>query len=569
VLVVEGLRKAFGPVTALDGFDLTVRSGEVVGLIGHNGSGKTTFARVVAGLVRPDAGRVRIGGADSPDRRGLVGFAPQEPALYPTATVRENLRVFGGLAGLRGAALRREIDAVAPALDLAGVLDRRVATLSGGQFRRVQAATALLHRPPVLLLDEPTVGVDPPTRAALLRLVRERAASGTAVCYTTHYLPELDELGATLAVAARGRIVARGTRADLLAGLPGELRVRFAGPAPARLAEGHPDRRVEGGELRVCCADPAGALAGLLRDADSAADLSTVDVRHPSLDDLYHRLAVEVPPPAETAPAPLPVRVAVAGRGGALRQVAVLCRHNATLLARDPHHLVAYVVMPMVLMTVLRPLYTAALDRLGTAPGGEGSIQAAAGMTVMFSLLALNIVGSAVLAERTWHTLDRLRTTPATAAEVLAGKALPLLVVLLGQQAVLLGFAAVTAGLRVTGPVWLVALAGTAWALCVLACGTALATVARTQGQLATVCDVGSLVATCLGGALVPLAALPEWVRHAAPASFGYWGMGAFQAALRGEVAGTAWAAAVLLTVAIAAGTVAYTRITRGLAATA
>jgi ABC-2 type transport system ATP-binding protein len=225
MLEAASLVKRFGSTVALDGFDLTVAPGEIAGLVGHNGAGKTTFARIIAGLVRPESGTARIAGIDSSHGaarvRPLLGLAPQELALYPTATARENLFLFAGLYGIRRRDARPLITGLADALVLADVLDRRVRDLSGGQQRRVQAATAMLHRPPVLLLDEPTVGADPVTRDALLAAVRAAAADGAAVVYTTHYLPELDSLGATLAVADHGRIVARGSRAELLAGVPG------------------------------------------------------------------------------------------------------------------------------------------------------------------------------------------------------------------------------------------------------------------------------------------------------------------------------------------------------------
>lgn len=275
MLVAEGLRKRYGSIAALDGFDLTVQPGEIAGLVGHNGAGKTTFAGVVAGLVRPDAGRVLVDGADVSTRPGharqRLGLAPQEIALYQSATVRQNLRLFGGLAGLRGRGLRTAIDETAEALALTGLLDRAVGLLSGGQQRRAQAATALLHRPPVLVLDEPTVGADPSARQALLRVVRDRAADGSAVCYATHYLPELDDLDATVAVAARGRVIARGTRQALLAGLPGELRVTLTG----------------GTEHTVRTVDPSQALADLVARGHQVL---AVDIRRPSLDDLYHAL---------------------------------------------------------------------------------------------------------------------------------------------------------------------------------------------------------------------------------------------------------------------------------------
>jgi len=225
LLEATGLVKRFGRTVALDGFDLTVAAGEIVGLVGHNGAGKSTFARITAGLVTPDAGAVLIDGLDvgraAARVRPILGLAPQELALYPTATARENLFAFAGLYGLRRAEARRRIGPLTDALALGDVLDRRVRDLSGGQQRRLQAATAMVHRPRVLLLDEPTVGADPITRDALLAVVRDTADDGTAVVYTTHYLPELDTLDATVAVADHGRVVARGSRAELLATVPG------------------------------------------------------------------------------------------------------------------------------------------------------------------------------------------------------------------------------------------------------------------------------------------------------------------------------------------------------------
>jgi ABC-2 type transport system ATP-binding protein len=302
MLVAQGLEKRYGACRALDGFDLDVESGEIVGLIGHNGAGKTTFVEVVTGLVRPDAGRVSVGGIDvRRDPRGarrLLGVAPQELALYVSATAADNLRLFAALAGLRGGALRRAVGQVAEELALTDVLGQRIGLLSGGQRRRTQAAAALLGDAPLLLLDEPTVGADPETRAALLAAVRARAERGAAVVYTTHYLPELADLGATLAVARSGRIIARGSQQSLIAGLPGELRLRFAdghpGPADglALPAAVRARARAVDGELRIASTNPPGDLAAVL--AAGCAPVS-VDVRRPDLDDLYRSLAEEIP----------------------------------------------------------------------------------------------------------------------------------------------------------------------------------------------------------------------------------------------------------------------------------
>jgi ABC-2 type transport system ATP-binding protein len=306
MLRAEGLTKRYGDRRALDGFDLSVQPGEITGLVGHNGAGKTTFVEVVTGLVRPDAGRVTVAGIDARRRpraaRRLVGVAPQEQALYLSATARDNLSLFGALAGWRGAGLRRAVAEVAEELRLSDLLEQRVGLLSGGQRRRVQAATAMIGSPQLLLLDEPTAGADPDTRTALLAAVRARAEAGTAIVYTTHYLPELADLGATLAVVRAGRVIARGTQHSLISGLPGELRLRFDGGAldagtaaaladhlalPAALAG---RSRKVGDELAIASTDPPADLAAVLAAGCSP---TSVDVRKPDLDDLYRALAVE------------------------------------------------------------------------------------------------------------------------------------------------------------------------------------------------------------------------------------------------------------------------------------
>ncbi|MDT0267332.1 ABC transporter ATP-binding protein [Streptomyces sp. DSM 44915] len=273
MLEATELTKQYDEVRALDGFSLSVAAGEIVGLVGHNGAGKTTFVEMVSGLLKPDSGTVLIAGRSPAETRGEIGISPQHIALYRPLSVREHLKLYGGIAGLRKAALADAIEELAVALQLTDFLDRRAGLLSGGQQRRAQAATALIHRPSLLLLDEPTAGADPETRAALLDVVKQRAAEGTAVIYTTHYLSELMDLQATIAVAAKGKIIARGTSAELLDGLPGEVRVTAADE-----------------EVHVSSQDPTGALLEILRTVRRPVE--SVELRHPSLDDLYHSLAV-------------------------------------------------------------------------------------------------------------------------------------------------------------------------------------------------------------------------------------------------------------------------------------
>lgn len=290
MLRANGLHKTFGAVTALAGMSIEVRPGEIVGLIGHNGAGKSTFVDIAAGLRRPDAGSVWVDGVDVgrfPRRaRARLGIAPQDLALYPQATGRDNLRLFAGLHGLRGRRARERVDEVAHAVGLHEVLDRRVAVLSGGQQRRLQAATALVNEPPVLLLDEPTVGADVQARKGLLSVVRRHAERGAAICYTTHYLAELEDLDATLAVLAGGRIVARGTRAELLASLPTKLRLRFTGRLPPEIVAAYQGGAADA--VTIPTTTPSEDLARFLRRfPDVSGSLAGVDVEAPTLDDLY------------------------------------------------------------------------------------------------------------------------------------------------------------------------------------------------------------------------------------------------------------------------------------------
>ena len=266
------LRKKYDDVQALDGFSIEVAAGEICGLVGHNGAGKTTFVEMVSGLLQPDSGEVLIDGKPPTAARGKIGISPQHIALYRPLSVREHLTLYGGLAGLRRAALRNAIDELAVAMQLTQFIDRRAGLLSGGQQRRTQAATALIHRPSLLLLDEPTAGADPETRQALLDVVKQRAGEGAAVVYTTHYLTELTDLQASIAVASEGRIIARGSSDELLADLPGEVRVTTAGE-----------------QLQVSTTDPTGTLLKLLPTVE--APVEQVELRNPTLDDLYHSLA--------------------------------------------------------------------------------------------------------------------------------------------------------------------------------------------------------------------------------------------------------------------------------------
>ena len=222
-LVVERISKSFGDLLAVDDLSFDVAPGETFGLLGPNGAGKTTAISVVCGLLAADAGTVTVCGtrirAGSAAGRRLIGYVPQELALYTDMSGRANLTFFGRLYGLRGVAANKRIDEV---LDIVALRDRagdRVEEYSGGMQRRLNIAAGLLHRPELLILDEPTVGIDPQSRNAILEAVGALGDAGMSIVYTTHYMEEAERLCKRVAIVDHGKLLACGTRRELIAGL--------------------------------------------------------------------------------------------------------------------------------------------------------------------------------------------------------------------------------------------------------------------------------------------------------------------------------------------------------------
>jgi ABC-2 type transport system ATP-binding protein len=219
MLEVSHLRKTYGQLLAVDDVSFTLGRGELIGLLGPNGAGKTTTVSIIAGLVTPDAGEVRIAGeplhGDADPKKRRIGMVPQDLALYEELTARDNLLFFGALFGLSGAAADA---AIASALTLVGLADRtrdRVGTFSGGMKRRLNLAAGLLHDPDILLLDEPTVGVDPQSRNAIFDNLEELKRRGKALLYTTHYMEEAERLADRVVIIDRGCVIANESVADL------------------------------------------------------------------------------------------------------------------------------------------------------------------------------------------------------------------------------------------------------------------------------------------------------------------------------------------------------------------
>jgi ABC-2 type transport system ATP-binding protein len=291
ILAVEGLRKAYGSVQALDGLDFAASPGEIVGLLGPNGAGKTTFVSLVCGLRRADAGRVEVNGVDAlahpQTARRHIGLAPQELGIYPIDTVRQNLVLFGALAGLRGRELESQIEAASAALRLDDLLDKKAGQLSGGQKRRLHTALALLGEPPLILLDEATTGADVESRAALMEVVKELAGRGSAVVYSTHYLQEIEALGARVVILDQGRVIAEGSVRELVSSNGGGgVELTFSGQPPA--LGGRFVSTYIGEVMRVKVDDPGKALGPILEALGSeAARLRGVELIEPSLETVY------------------------------------------------------------------------------------------------------------------------------------------------------------------------------------------------------------------------------------------------------------------------------------------
>jgi ABC-2 type transport system ATP-binding protein len=220
VLQCSGIRKSFGDHVAVKGIGFSISPGETYGLLGPNGAGKTTTISMIAGLLEPDAGEIRLGGEPmSPDAthtKRLVGLVPQDLAIYPDLDATENLEFFGRLQGLKGAELDRRVAEVLGIIELTDRAGDRTEEYSGGMKRRLNIGIGLLHRPALLILDEPTVGVDPQSRNAILESVERLGEEGMAVLYTTHYMEEAERLCDRIGIVDQGELIAEGTQADLV-----------------------------------------------------------------------------------------------------------------------------------------------------------------------------------------------------------------------------------------------------------------------------------------------------------------------------------------------------------------
>jgi daunorubicin resistance ABC transporter ATP-binding subunit len=300
-ILAEGLRHTFADVVALDGLDLEVDAGTVFGLLGPNGAGKTTLVRVVATLLQPTAGRASVLGHDVVAEqlavRRRIGLAGQFAAVDEELTGRENVEMVGRLYRLSRIEARARAAELLDRLGISEAADRRVSTYSGGMRRRLDLGATLIGRPPVILLDEPTTGLDPRTRRQLWGAVDDLRRGGTTVLLTTQYLEEADRLAQRIAVLDHGRIVAQGTAAQLKAAVGNEVlalrvadtaSVHDAAAALADLSSGD-ELFVDSasGEIRLAVADSSASAEAVRRLDSRSLPVAAVELQQPSLDDVF------------------------------------------------------------------------------------------------------------------------------------------------------------------------------------------------------------------------------------------------------------------------------------------
>ena len=301
-IVVKDLHKSFGELKAVQGVSFEVRQGEIFSLLGPNGAGKTTTISMLSCLLRPDSGDALImGHSIKNDQMGVksaLGVVPQDIALYEDMSARENLTFWGKMYGLRGAALKNRVDEV---LDVIGLADRAkefIKKYSGGMKRRVNIGVALLHKPKVIFMDEPTVGIDPQSRRSILDSVIQLKNAGATVLYTTHYMEEAQELSDHIAIMDHGKVIANGTHAELVQIIGATDRITVTVNCEServleawKAAKGVKNVTANDGTLTVLADDSNRVLPRLFETAASAsARITSVAIQEPNLETVFLHL---------------------------------------------------------------------------------------------------------------------------------------------------------------------------------------------------------------------------------------------------------------------------------------
>ncbi len=298
MIEVREIRKSFGEVDAVNGINFHVGEGEIYGFLGPNGAGKTTTISIIAGILLADSGTVSIAGMDirkdGRKIRSLLGVIPQEIALYEELSGRENLHFWGSLYGLSGRELRSAADRVLERVGLSERANDPVREYSGGMKRRINLCIGLLHHPRIILLDEPTLGIDPQARINILDIIREEVSRGTTAIYTTHYLEEAENLCDRIAIIDNGRILAEGTLQELVRLVGEEDIVTVTGSFTAEqvnpLLGGVKVDHLESDSIRVLVPD-SHSISGLLeRFFAAGVNVGEVSIKEPSLESVFIKL---------------------------------------------------------------------------------------------------------------------------------------------------------------------------------------------------------------------------------------------------------------------------------------
>jgi ABC-2 type transport system ATP-binding protein len=420
---------------------LSAGRGEVLGLLGPNGAGKTTLIRVLATLLRPDSGRVYVGGhdvvADPVAVRSFIGLAGQLAAVDGLLTGRENLDLVGRLYGLDAADRQQRTAEILDRVDLADVADRRVDSYSGGMRRRLDLAATLVGRPAVLLLDEPTTGLDPRSRVEVWQHIETLAAEGTTVVLTSQHLDEVERLADRIVVLDRGRVIADGSPDDLKRQVGGDvIEVRVTDESDLSLARdalegctgGRP--QIEAGLHRATVPTGSGSGTGTLvavgrRLEEAGVELDDLGIRRPSLDDVFFSLtggSDEAPALAATGPAqepgdPLPVTRRPSGR----RDVVAVTSRSLRRLLRTPQLLFFALVQPVIFVVGLLPMFGELVEQ----QSGDDYLQfLLSGVLVMSTVLSAGSTGVALAEDLQTGVVDRFRSLPMARHALLVGRTL-------------------------------------------------------------------------------------------------------------------------------------------------
>ena len=299
---VKELKKSFGDLQAVRGVDFFANQGEILSLLGPNGAGKSTTISIISGLLQPCAGDAFIMGhsvtRDPKAAKSNLGFVPQEIALYPDLSARENLLFWGKMYGLRGNALKQRVDEIFETIDLTDRQKDKVGKFSGGMKRRVNIAVALLHKPAVVIMDEPTVGIDPQSRRHILDSVKELNRQGTTVLYTTHYMEEAAELSDHIAIMDQGQIIAYGTHDDLIKMIGEQTRIDLTFNAEVshiipdwKALRGVSSLDASDGKVAILVDDSNHLLPRLLEvAANGGVRILSVDIQEPNLEAVFLHL---------------------------------------------------------------------------------------------------------------------------------------------------------------------------------------------------------------------------------------------------------------------------------------